>query len=106
MTKPKNSSDTINIYCRIRPIEKSQRQAKIQIKKGFEESFITIHNPEHRQHDIADNSRTEYQFKFDGIFDEKATQEAVFETVGKQCCLNAIEGYNRCGNYCNSNHFP
>jgi kinesin family member 6/9 len=40
------------------------------------------------------NSRTQYDFRFDGLFGMKVTQETVFETLARPAVENALAGYN------------
>jgi kinesin family protein 6/9 len=42
----------------------------------------------------VNNTRTDYRFKFNGILDMPAGQEEVFDKVGSQAVLNALDGFN------------
>ena len=43
---------------------------------------------------LVNNSRTSYNFKFDGIFGMDATQDDVFNVVAKSSVDSVLEGYN------------
>lgn len=43
---------------------------------------------------IANNTRTKYGFKFDGILSDKATQDDVFRTIGAPAVRNVLDGFN------------
>lgn len=36
----------------------------------------------------------QYKFKFGHLFDDQATQDDIFEKVGKHMCDGCIDGYN------------
>ena len=40
------------------------------------------------------NTRENYRFKFNGILPQSAQQEEVFDNVGRQAVLNALDGFN------------
>ena len=43
---------------------------------------------------IVNNTRTRYGFKFNGILDEKATQDNVFRSIGSPAVRNVLDGFN------------
>ena len=43
---------------------------------------------------IANNTRTRYGFKFNGILDDKASQDDVFRTIGAPAVRNVLDGFN------------
>ena len=44
--------------------------------------------------DYINNQRLVYPFTFHGLFPPSATQEAVFDSIGRQCVVSLLDGYN------------
>eukprot|EP00818_Percolomonas_sp_WS_P000718 CAMPEP_0117447916 /NCGR_PEP_ID=MMETSP0759-20121206/7123_1 /TAXON_ID=63605 /ORGANISM="Percolomonas cosmopolitus, Strain WS" /LENGTH=934 /DNA_ID=CAMNT_0005240269 /DNA_START=302 /DNA_END=3103 /DNA_ORIENTATION=+ len=86
--------ETIQTYLRIRPVP---RKVDYQIESTFSSGSITF-----RSYDRAvkltsgdiNNSKVEWQYKFNGIMDIHTEQQDVFERVAKDCVLKAMDGYN------------
>lgn len=63
-------------------------------KDEFDDNVIHFNIPVDKSYLYVDNSKTNYNFKFDAVFPMNATQEEVFNKVGRPAVMNALEGYN------------
>jgi len=82
---------SIKVYSRVRPTKKpteriSISEANISIITGNE----TSENP--TKHSTAPQLR--HEFTFTRVFSTAASQEEVFETVGKEITVKFLDGYN------------
>eukprot|EP00729_Bicosta_minor_P021231 gene21231-8096_t len=78
--------------------------ARIRPQKGKTEAFeVTPDEPEYIKvlvpadptaRGLSRDAKTQYKFKFDQVLDGDVTQEAVFETVGKNICDGFLNGFN------------
>mmetsp|Transcript_27944 Transcript_27944/g.39996 ORF Transcript_27944/g.39996 Transcript_27944/m.39996 type:complete len:596 (+) Transcript_27944:316-2103(+) len=80
----------IKVYLRIRP---SKSSSKYFLRDDLDENMITFKIPK-LENLIVNNSRTLYNFKFHGILEQNATQEEVFNKVGKSAVQNILNGFN------------
>lgn len=87
-----NNPDTIQVYCRIRPVDESK--ANYLIDKSFEQSVLHFRKPRSIEAGPVNNSIESYNFPFTGVFDQNVDQDEVFERCAKKCVMSAIEGYN------------
>jgi len=55
---------------------------------------LKFHVPLQGRDLIVNNTRTDYRFKFNGILGMEAGQEEVFDKVGSQAVINALDGFN------------
>ncbi|KAG5179598.1 P-loop containing nucleoside triphosphate hydrolase protein [Tribonema minus] len=44
--------------------------------------------------EVINNTQTRHEFKFNGVLGANATQEQVFDSIGKDAVLNVLDGYN------------
>ena len=83
----------IQIYARIRPSEsrfeglQTSEGKHIRIKTGKE-------GGEREQIRFSKAPSSRHEFKFAQVFEEKATQDEVFETVAQHMVDAFLEGYN------------
>lgn len=87
-----SGADTIQVYCRIRPVDESF--ANYSIEQSFEKSNLLFKKPKSAEAGVINNSLENFNFTFNGIFDHQVDQEEVFERCAKKCVLSAMEGYN------------
>lgn len=80
----------IKVFLRIRP---SKSSSKYFLRDDLDENTITFKIPK-LENLIVNNSRTLYNFKFHGILEQNATQEEVFNKVGKPAVQNIVNGFN------------
>lgn len=91
MNKDKSDEDRgIKVFLRIRP---SKNSSKYFARDDLDENMITFKVPR-AENLIINNSRTSYNFKFHGILEQSATQEEVFNKVGRSAVQNVLDGYN------------
>ena len=91
------SKDAIKIFLRLRPHDGAQGGSTgcYEINHSFEESVVKYHIDRRQVQDYGiNNSKEDFSYRFDRIFDQKAKQEEVFDTVAKDCVQNVIQGYN------------
>ncbi|KAJ3117471.1 Kinesin- protein 6 [Phlyctochytrium bullatum] len=55
---------------------------------------IGFHTPKDENQGIINNQRETYDYRFNRVFDEKTTQEEVFDYVAKDVVVNVMDGYN------------
>ncbi|OEH77148.1 kinesin motor domain-containing protein [Cyclospora cayetanensis] len=84
------SASNIQIYLRMRPMVGSCKWHRVAGKDG--RTFIT--NLPRDDEAPLNNSKAEYKFRFDGIFDQDATQEDVFQGAALPVVDDALRGIN------------
>ncbi len=104
-----NQSAAIQIFARVRPFKANSKITSTSSHKKYEilppividesdESTklprLQFRIPKDETQGLINNSRENYDFKFDKIFDMDATQEEVFDVVTKDMVDSALEGYN------------
>ncbi|XP_041351930.1 kinesin-like protein KIF6 [Gigantopelta aegis] len=84
---------TIQIFVRIKPT-----RAKIGLYDVDEDEEacprLTITVPRELASGFVNNKRENYKFRFQKVFDQKATQDEVFDSVGQPVIDNVLQGYN------------
>ena len=81
----------IKIFARIKPTKRPSRLFDIDP----DTNAISFNIPRDTANGIlVNNARTNFNFKFDGIFGMDATQEDVFNVVAKSSVDSVLEGYN------------
>jgi kinesin family protein 6/9 len=84
-----SSSQHIQIFLRVRP----QKSPSTALTVG--DQSVEIDVPLTKESGAGpNNTRTKYKFVFDSVFNDSATQEQVFESVGKPIVMSALDGYN------------
>ncbi|CAM9857781.1 unnamed protein product [Chrysoparadoxa australica] len=81
----------IRTYLRIRPSKRGS--GFFRTSKSDDARLIFDVPLEVRSGDI-NNTKTKYDFLFNGVLPMDATQEEVFAKIGKEAVLNVLEGYN------------
>jgi kinesin family protein 6/9 len=92
LNKNNGLSDTIGVYCRIRPIKDENCDYKIE--ETFEKTNLAFIKPRESASGLINNSIENFQYSFNGVFDKNVNQEQVFDRCAKNVVLNAMQGYN------------
>ncbi|EFC47174.1 kinesin-9 [Naegleria gruberi] len=85
-------SDTIQVYCRIRPVSESHCQYSIE--QTFDNAVLHFKKPRSDEAGYINNTIENYEYKYTGIFDQQVDQDEIFDRCAKKCVLSALEGYN------------
>lgn len=83
----------ILVYCRLRP-SRGNAASKSLLALDPEEKRVEFNVPKSAEGGNINNTRESFKFNFNGLFDEKANQEDIFEGIGKRVVDNVISGYN------------
>ncbi|XP_067680992.1 kinesin-like protein KIF6 [Haliotis asinina] len=84
---------TIQIFGRIKPTKaKTGRYEVDQDDEGCPRLTVTV--PKELAEGFINNKREHYKFRFERVFDQKTTQDEVFEHVAKPVIDNVLQGYN------------
>lgn len=79
------------MYARIRPTAKADRGS--YHVNGTDLDF-RIDRSAQMVEDVLNNNKELFEFKFNGVFDQNATQDEVFDGIARQVVMNTMEGYN------------
>ncbi|GFR60857.1 kinesin-like protein, partial [Elysia marginata] len=85
---------TIQIFARVKP-SKAARTGLYEVdddEAGNPRLQIVV--PRELASGFINNKKENYSFRFDKVFDQKTTQDEVFEAVAKPVIDNAVQGYN------------
>ena len=97
-------SAQIQVYARIRP-SKSLSPSHLSFDPYSSSVTLTlppastsapVQHADQFTRDYINNQRLSYPFSFHGLFPPSASQEAVFNAVGRQCVSSLLEGYHSC----------
>lgn len=98
LASPENMStrrDSIKVFLRVRPDRNRKAfDQRYSVEHTFESSKIQFHVDRRSESDVVNHSVEDYQFRFDRVFEPKATQEDIFNMVAKDCALSALDGFN------------
>ncbi|XP_017367264.2 kinesin-like protein KIF6, partial [Cebus imitator] len=86
---------TIQIFARVKPPVRKHQQGIYSIDE--DEKLIPsleIIVPRDLADGFVNNKRESYKFKFQGIFDQDANQEIIFENIAKPVAESFLAGYN------------
>lgn len=87
-----NGSDSnIQTFLRIRP---SKYPSGYFAQDDLDPGCIFFNLPDNFKSDYINNSKLKFSFNFNGILNASASQDQVFDTVGKAAINNALDGYN------------
>jgi kinesin family protein 6/9 len=99
-----SDSSTIQIYCRVRPIKPNNRIEQgrywtrnpevVDEKDPDAIPKIGFYIPRDLSAGMINNSRENFEFKFNRVFDMDARQEEVFDVVAKPVVTSVLNGYN------------
>ncbi|XP_066282869.1 kinesin-like protein KIF6 [Branchiostoma lanceolatum] len=83
---------TIKIFCRVKPTKGKTGLYEVDEEEsgGPKLSFFVPKD----QTQIVNNTKEEYNFRFQRVFEQQTKQEEVFEHVAQPVIDNAISGYN------------
>lgn len=87
--------DSIKVFLRVRP-DRNRRpyDQRFSVEHTFDNSTIQFHVDRKNESDIVNHSVEDYRFRFDRVFEPKASQEDIFNMVAKDCALSALDGFN------------
>ena len=85
-----DASNGIQVYLRIRP---SSNPSDFIQRDDIDVNKISFHIPK-SEDVIVNNSKSSYDFKFNGVLDDRSKQRDVFKTIGIPVIKNALAGYN------------
>ena len=80
----------ITIFLRVRPTKKPSGYFNFDREEGKVDFEIPVEQIQGH----VNNTRQNYKFKFNGLFDMKANQEEVFDGVAVQAVTSALAGFN------------
>jgi hypothetical protein len=86
-----SGSSQIEVFGRMRP---SAKLARNQFHLDKQEKNVEFRVPKDQAAGYINNKKELYEFQFNGLFDPSATQEEVFEIVGKPVVHSVLQGYN------------
>tara|TARA_B110000305_G_C19253763_1_gene546053 strand:- start:102 stop:503 length:402 start_codon:yes stop_codon:yes gene_type:complete len=86
----KGTTDGIQIFLRVRPSKKNS--GFVQIDEA-DNTALNFHVPKNEEL-YVNNTRENYRYKFNTILSQDAQQEEVFDKVGHQAVMNALDGFN------------
>jgi kinesin family protein 6/9 len=81
---------SIKVFARVRPTKNDAQLYAADPVTG--EVVFTV--PRSLASGFINNQRERYEFRFNGLFDQAATQEDVFGAVGREAVTSVLEGYN------------
>ena len=85
------NSAGIEVIARIRP---TKSQARHLYRVDYEKGELEFRVPRDLAAGYVNNQRELYNFTFNGMLDEKSTQEQVFDVVARKMVDNVIQGFN------------
>lgn len=81
----------IDIFLRVKPTKKKSDKFHLLTEDN---KAVFTNLKQMKKGEYVNNSKNEYNYCFNGVFDMSAKQEQVFEVVAKDVIDNAFEGYN------------
>ncbi|XP_055878484.1 kinesin-like protein KIF6 isoform X1 [Biomphalaria glabrata] len=85
---------TIQIFARIKPT-KSSKTGGYEIDEDEEgHSRLQVVVPKELASGFVNNKKENYKFRFSKVFDQKSTQDEIFNLVAKPVIDNVVQGYN------------
>jgi kinesin family protein 6/9 len=86
------ATETIQIFARVRPCREKSGNKRYQLDQPVAEDekpqlHFTI--PKNEADGLINNTRENYDFRFNRVFDQQTTQEEVFDVVAK----NVVDRY-------------
>uniref|UniRef100_A0A8C6BC41 Kinesin-like protein n=1 Tax=Monodon monoceros TaxID=40151 RepID=A0A8C6BC41_MONMO len=80
----------VHAFVRVKPTDDFAHE---MIKYGDDNKTIDIHLKKNTRRGVVNNQQTDWSFKLDGVLHD-ASQDLVYETVGKDVVSQALNGYN------------
>mmetsp|Transcript_15561 Transcript_15561/g.39417 ORF Transcript_15561/g.39417 Transcript_15561/m.39417 type:complete len:644 (-) Transcript_15561:874-2805(-) len=87
-------SKNIEVFVRIRPTNEKGTPFVSTDPDEIPHQKLAFRIPKDLSRDVINNSKEEYDFRFNRVFEQPTTQEEVFDAVAKNVVLRGIEGYN------------
>lgn len=84
----------IEVFVRVRPSSDKKTPYLFTDPDEIPHQKLSFRLPKDLSRDVVNNSKEEYDFRFDRVFEQPTTQEEVFDAVAKNVVLRGIEGYN------------
>jgi kinesin family member 6/9 len=88
-SEKEKAEGNIQTFLRIRP---SKNPSGFFVQDDLDKGTMNIDLPESIRGEFINNSKLHHQYHFNGILPMDATQEQVFDTVGKAAVKNALDG--------------
>ena len=84
------ADSSIDVFLRIRP---SKNPSTYFERDEIDDNKIRCKVPVNDT-TFVNNSRSHYEFEFNGVIDTNASQNDVYKTIGVPACNNVFDGYN------------
>lgn len=81
----------IEIFLRVKPTKKKSDKFHLLAE---DQKAVFTNLKQMKKGEYINNTKNEYNYCFNGVFDMNAKQEQIFEVVAKDVIDNAFEGYN------------
>ena len=89
-----DAAETIQVHLRLRPTKKNSGYFS---QDSVDESIVRLNIPERgvsRDTGYVNNSKTQYNFKFNSVLDMPVKQGEVFDRVGRDAVASVLDGVN------------
>ena len=83
--------ETIQVFARVRPHKKADRN---RYHVNGNDIDFKMDDKDESTKNFINNQKELFEFKFNGVFDQGATQAEVFEKIGKPVIDNVMKGFN------------
>jgi kinesin family protein 6/9 len=87
-------SEGIRVFARIRPARQKKTIAHQNYNIDTSDNSIMFEIPKDAAGGYVNNAREMFKFKFNTIFEDKCTQEVLFNSVGRDIINSCLEGIN------------
>ncbi|KAI8807854.1 kinesin-like protein KIF6-like protein [Cladochytrium replicatum] len=93
---------SIKIFARVRPprprsnLHSTPGRYWVDVgeEQGLENNKLGFLVPKDEAQGLVNNQKESFDFKFDYVFDVNATQDEIFDKVGKEVVQNVLDGFN------------
>ena len=90
-----SKSTAISTFLRLRPTKAmAPTHFTPSASAADADSLVEVHVPEESRLGFINNKRTNWRFAFNGILDQSATQDEVFERVAQPVVESVMQGFN------------
>lgn len=90
MGKSDDENSAIDIYLRVRPVERPSDKLKLDGREKKAEFLL----PREEQNGLASSGREHHEYRFTDVFQEDAKQDEVFDKVARRVVFDALDGKN------------
>lgn len=88
-----SSKTSIETFLRVRPCQDQHSFRDYSISEDKKTiSFDNLH--QFKENEYVNNSKNQSEFHFTGIFDEKTTQEDIFNSIASDVIDSCLDGFN------------